>query len=145
MTFKSSMLFLIWRCPWVVSCSQTKPTTLKVFKAWLAGSCWNVICIPYIPPRAPMNWNSETLPCESNSEDQLFVSSFTQTKSYSNTHKITNFPYWFKEASFVGTNIFLLDFIYHILFILLEIKSFGFPSVTQDLVQNLSYKVMNPE
>lgn len=35
---------------------------------------------------------------------------------------VANFPHWFKEDSFAGPNTFLPDFIYHINFILLEIK-----------------------
>lgn len=77
-TFKTVCLFLIWRYPWVFPSPQAKLKTSEVFKAWLASSCWNVICIPYLPE---FPWTgTQTFPCESSSETKPLLVHLLKTK-----------------------------------------------------------------
>jgi len=85
-----------------------------------------------------LDWNSEIVPCESDSEDQLVLVHLLRTKSKQICAKVAKFPHWFKKASFVGTNTFPSDFIYYINSILLEINYVCSPSVTSDLEISLA-------
>lgn len=76
--FTTVWLFLIWRCPWVFPCSQAKPKTSKVFKVWLAGSWWNVICITYLP-EFPWTRTQKLFPVKV-TQNQLVVSSCTKNQ-----------------------------------------------------------------